>query len=210
MGILSDLKKAIFGRDEPEPVSETRMNDDQATIPADARDNYAAALEAERAQKDAFFRSHPYSPLEHEARHHFRGLKYYEPNPDLRLRLALQPVEPGPITFQTSTGDEQTYFRVGKVQFEVDGRPAELTVYRSADHDELFLPFRDAESGRETYGGGRYLEPTDLGNGEVLLDFNLAYNPYCAYSPYYSCPLPPVENWLKVPIRAGEKNYEEH
>ena len=108
---------------------------------------------------------------------------------------------------QTSTGDEQSYYRLGTVEFEVEGQPARLAVYKSAQHDELFLPFRDATSGKETYGAGRYLEPVESSDGKLLVDFNLAYNPYCAYSEHYSCPLPPLENWLKVPIRAGEKGY---
>ena len=73
--------------------------------------------------------------------------------------------------------------------------------------DELFIPFRDATSGKDTYGAGRYVEAEALGNGRYLLDFNRAYNPYCAYNDDWRCPLPPAENWLKVAIRAGEKSF---
>ena len=98
-------------------------------------------------------------------------------------------------------------YSVSQNDVKLEGEPAALAVYRSPHHDELFLPFRDATSGRETYGAGRYLEPAKLAGGRLLVDFNLAYNPYCAYSEEYSCPLPPFENHLKVAIRAGEKAY---
>jgi len=95
------------------------------------------------------------------------------------------------------------------VNFEIDGNAAKLAVYQmEGDHEGYFIPFRDETSSKETYGGGRYLEPEATANGELIVDFNLAYNPYCAYSPHFSCPIPPIENWLKVPIRAGERNYE--
>ena len=84
------------------------------------------------------------------------------------------------------------------------GEPAQLTLYASDDSDELFLPFRDSTSGHESYGAGRYLELHPHGD-DVVIDFNYAYNPNCAYDPSWSCPLPPVENWIKVPIRAGER-----
>jgi hypothetical protein len=93
------------------------------------------------------------------------------------------------------------------VHFDVDGRTATLTLFGSHDSDDLFLPFRDATSGQETYGAGRYIDVGAARDGRVTVDFNLAYNPYCAYNPSYSCPLPPRENWLDVPIRAGEQDY---
>jgi len=83
-----------------------------------------------------------------------------------------------------------------------------VTLFASPDMHELFLPFRDRTSGSETYGAGRYLEVEPPGaDGWVVVDFNLAYNPYCAYNPEWSCPIPPGENWLAVPIRAGEKTF---
>jgi hypothetical protein len=102
----------------------------------------------------------------------------------------------------------QTYERVGKIRFTVDGEPAELTVFRN-EHG-YFLPFADALAGQETYGAGRYLEPEVLPDGRLHVDFNYAYNPYCAYNELYSCPITPPENRLQVPIRAGEKIYQEH
>src|SRR5690606_19820929 len=87
-----------------------------------------------------------------------------------------------------------------------DGVAVGLTLYRDPEGGDLFLPFQDETSGNETYGAGRYLDVTALEDGRVLLDFNYAYHPFCAYNPSYSCPMPPVENRLPAPIRAGERN----
>jgi len=112
------------------------------------------------------------------------------------------------ITMQTSTGDVQDYDRYGRFSFTVEGQEAQLTIYHTG-HD-FFLPFADALAGEETYPAGRYLEPRPLGDGRFLVDFNYAYNPYCAYNERWSCPIPPAENRVKVAIRAGEKIFEEH
>jgi len=164
------------------------------------------ALERFRRQKDQFFASDPHGPLTAEQRRVFLGLAYFPENPALRLETALEEFpHKEPIEMQTSTGDVQPYVRHGRIRFSVDGQPAELTVYSS--ESGFFLPFVDAQAGKETYGAGRYLEPEPLENGKLLVDFNLAYNPYCAYNDRWSCPLTPFENRLKVPIRAGEKNF---
>ena len=107
---------------------------------------------------------------------------------------------------QTSTGSIQEYLRFGRFRFSIDGQQTELTIYEN-DH-EYFLPFADALAGKETYGAGRYLEPQRTHHGKFLIDFNYAYNPYCAYNPRWSCPIPPAENRIKVPIRAGEKVFD--
>ena len=112
------------------------------------------------------------------------------------------------LEMQTTTGDVQTYERFGRFRFTVDGEQAELTIY--ANPHGYFLPFADSSAGKETYGAGRYLEPERLPDGRFRIDFNMAYNPYCAYNELYSCPITPFENRLKVPIRAGEKVFEEH
>ena len=168
-------------------------------------------LEDFRADKDEFFRNEPQSPLTHEQRATFEGLAYYPENDALVVRGAL--VTDGvdleeEIVMQTTTGGTQTYRRAGVVRFDVDGVTAQVTLFASSDSDELFLPFRDATSGKETYGAGRYLEVEPPGPDQVVVvDLNYAYNPYCAYNPDWSCPIPPGENWLAVPIRAGEKSF---
>jgi len=162
-----------------------------------------------RKEKDEFFADHPQSPLTHEQKHSFEGLNYFPENPGLKLTVRVEEfAEKEQITMQTSTGDILTYQRYGRFQFNIEGQPAELTIYSS--EDEYFLPFADVLAGEETYGAGRYLEPHSLGNGMFLIDFNYAYNPYCAYNARWSCPITPAENRLRVPIRAGEKIFETH
>ena len=164
-------------------------------------------LQAMRQEKDDMFAHHPDSPLMPEDRGGFKGLDYFTENEALKLEVQVQefPVK-DPIEMQTSTGDIQHYERYGRFQFTVEGQPAELTIYQS-EHG-FFLPFVDSLAGKETYPAGRYLEPEPLPGGRFLVDFNLAYNPFCAYSEYYSCPLTPFENRLKLPIRAGEKTFK--
>lgn len=165
-------------------------------------------LEEFRKEKDDFFGGHPQSPLTREQKHDFHGLNYFPENADLRLEVkaAEFPVKER-IEMQTSTGDVQIYFRHSRFKFQVEGQDAELTIYES--ENGFFLPFVDSLAGKETYGAGRYLEPEPLPGGRFLIDFNMAYNPYCAYNEQWSCPLTPLENRLKVPIKAGEKLFHE-
>lgn len=160
-----------------------------------------------RKAKDEFFRTDHHSPIPHEQRHDFEGLSYFDPRPDLVFRLPVEPADGSEITVETSDGQERTHHRAGRVGFEVNGEPVELTLYDTG-HPGYFVPFRDKTSGDSTYGAGRYLDLDANEDGTVTLDFNLAYNPSCAYDDAYSCPLPPIENWLQVPIEAGEKTYE--
>jgi uncharacterized protein (DUF1684 family) len=162
-------------------------------------------LERFRTQKDEFFATHPQSPLTPEQRDEFDGLKYFPEEPKLRFELSIEEFDVKEnVQIITSTGDLREYERFGKVHFNVDGEDAELTIY-STEHG-FFVPFVDSQAGIETYGAGRYLDPEMLPNGKLELDFNLAYNPYCAYNEMYSCPLPPAENRLSVAIKAGEKS----
>ena len=168
-------------------------------------------LEDFRAEKDEFFRNQPQSPLTHEQRATFGGLAYYPENGALVVRGAL--VTDGidleeEIVMQTTSGGTQTYRRAGVVRFDVEGVTAQVTLFASADSDELFLPLRDATSGKETYEAARFLYADLPGPDQVVVvDLNNAYNPYCAYNPDWSCPIPPGENWLAAPIRAGEKTF---
>jgi uncharacterized protein (DUF1684 family) len=157
-----------------------------------------------RKEKDAFFAKDSDSPFTPEQRKSFKGLNYYPENRDLRFGLSVQefPVKET-IKMMTSTGSSQTYQRFGKIQFKVGGNDVELTIYHNKNG--FFLPFVDSMAGKETYPAGRYLEPEAIGKGKFHIDFNLAYNPYCAYNDKWSCPLTPFENHLKIPIRAGEK-----
>ena len=165
-------------------------------------------LAAYRAEKDGFFGRHPQSPLTPEQKNGFMGLQYFPENEELRLEVQVDPITAQePMQMQTSTGGVQTYVRYGRFKFQVDGQDAELTIYQN-EHG-YFLPFVDSLAGTETYPAGRYLEPEALAGNRFLVDFNLAYNPYCAYNEMWSCPITPPENRLKVPIRAGEKLFPE-
>jgi uncharacterized protein (DUF1684 family) len=163
-------------------------------------------LEQFRASKDDFFAHHPQSPLTPGQKRDFHGLDYFDENKDLQIEVHVDKFpEQEQIMIQTSTGQNQSYIRYGKFTFSVDGQQAELTLY--ASDNGFFLPFVDALAGKETYPAGRYLEPEPLPGDRFLVDFNMAYNPYCAYNEMWSCPLTPPENRLKVPIRAGEKMF---
>jgi uncharacterized protein (DUF1684 family) len=176
-------------------------------------DLWKAQLEEERREKDAFFAAHWQSPISPRDRVGFRGLDYYHPDSNYRLEIELHEHSQKEMVRVTYTkGDERDFIRWGEFQFEIGGAECVLQVYKSAAEDEqLFVPFRDTTSGKETYGGGRYLDldaarhrTTD---GKWILDFNRAYNPWCVFSEAYTCPFVPQGNWLTVPVQAGEKNY---
>lgn len=173
-------------------------------------------LLAFRAEIDDFMRWHPQSPLTHEQAHTFSGLNYYDPNPEMIVTAPVESfgADEPLIEMQTSTGAIQHYRRWGRVAFMVEGQEAIVTLYADPDGQALFLPFRDATNGAETYGAGRYLDSHRPGlrvvtGDQVEIDFNYAYNPYCAYNENFSCPLPPRDNWLTAPIRAGEKDFHQ-
>ena len=161
-------------------------------------------LEAFRAEKDDFFGRDPQSPLTRPQKMEFKGLDYFPENQSLRLEIKAEEFPSKErLEIQTSTGDVQIYFRHSRFHFRVEGQDAELTIYEGPNG--FFLPFVDSLAGKETYPAGRYLEPEPLSDGRFLIDFNMAYNPYCAYNENWSCPLTPFENRLNVPICAGEK-----
>lgn len=166
-------------------------------------------LENFRAAKDDLFREDPQSPLFTSLRATFAGLHYYPEDASLRLRLPLDTeVDHEVFAMGTSLGDREGYRRIGRVSFEREGKPCELFLYSQQENPTVcFVPFRDSTSGDDTYAAGRYLEAEIEPDGQVELDFNYAYNPYCAYNENWSCPVPPMENWLMVPIRAGERAF---
>ncbi len=167
-------------------------------------------LDQFRAQKDDFFQHDWQSPLEADQRADFHGLKYYPENPKLRIITPIGVYEDKQlVTMITSTGSAREYVKHGCFTFHVSEEPATLQVYQDADDGSLFLPFVDATAPEETYGAGRYVEVQALDDDKFLIDFNYAYNPYCAYNDKWSCPLTPKENRLKVRIEAGEKNYQQ-
>jgi hypothetical protein len=174
----------------------------------ESRQEYIDRMIRERADKDLFFKNNDESPIPDSLE--FTGLSYFPPNPDYKLSTSLAKLTTAEtITLATSDGLEKKYKKFGYAEFEFEGKKNRLLLLEMEPpfQDKLFIPFADETSGIETYGAGRYLE-VDKPTGEsVILDFNLAYNPYCAYSSDFSCPFPPVENLLFISVRAGEKKY---
>ena len=173
--------------------------------------SYQAAIGGYRAEKDAFFKSSPHSPIPEEERAAFEGLPYYPINEDLVVEgLNLEPYagsEPTSFQIPTSDGKLRPAQRAGTFSFELGGAPRRLTAYQfeGGGGDSLFVPFLDETSGHETYGAGRYLDLEPDEDGTYAIDFNLAYHPSCVYAPKYSCPLTPAENRLATRIEAGER-----
>lgn len=173
---------------------------------------YIAGIHKERAEKDQFMRSAKESPI--VDKENFKGLKYYNPDPAFRIIADLVPVQnKKTVLLSTNDGKEERYIEYAYAKFRYDGVDNQLLILEIMDtgpfRGKLFLAFGDETSAIETYGSGRYLDVARVpGSTSVTLDFNKAYNPYCAYNNTFSCPLPPRENLLKVAIRAGEKTYQ--
>lgn len=163
-----------------------------------------------RKHKDEYFASGSNSPLEHEQQHTFKALDYFDYNPELQFELDINAVEQQgePLTVDTSDGKRVDFLIAGKVSFMVGEGTYELTLLKDYDRGRFFLPFADTTNGLETYKSGRYIDPQEKPNGKLSVDFNYAYNPYCAYGEGWSCPLPPEANQLPVEIRAGEKAFK--
>lgn len=179
---------------------------------------YAREVEEFRKHKDEFFATSPQSPIPQSARvAGFAGLKYYPPDLTYRLEAQCVPFDtPDIVPLGTTQGEIRRYVRYAELRFTVIGEDCRLTAFKNADDPgttELFIPFRDATSGGETYGAGRYVEAEEDQSSEpgvahpLIVDFNLAYSPWCACSDAYSCTLPPAENRLAIPIMAGELLY---
>lgn len=170
-------------------------------------------IEMERMGKDEFLGGNLQSPIPMMKRRKFAGLDYYAPDPDYRFELELhEHVEKKPVDIEDTQGGMRHFLRWGEFRFVMDGQECALQAYKSDPGEtRLFIPFKDATSGRETYGAGRYLDLEEehyFMDGKWILDLNQAYNPWCAYNENYSCPFVPPENWLKVPVPAGEKTYQ--
>ena len=164
-------------------------------------------LEAFRKRRDTFFLKHPRSPLSVEQKKDFQGMDYFPENPSLELVVEIERFEEKEeIQIETTTGDTQTFARIGRFKFDVEGQETELILY--AGEKGYFLPFTDALAGKETYKIGRYVEVKPMTEDRFRIDFNMAYNPFCAYSEGHSCLIPPDENHIDVPIRAGEKVFD--
>jgi len=191
------------------------MIDEQHTVPDLA---YRAAIEQEWAEDDAYFRTSPDSPLLPEEREGFAGIPHFPIDEAWRMRgLGLEPYTggaPADFEMEATRGEPRPAVRAGQFRFTVDGGEHRLVVYQfivDGELDErLFLPFRDATTGVETYPAGRYVEVVQEGAGSWTLDFNRCYHPSCVYNPRYSCPVTPPENRLAIRVEAGARLGELH
>lgn len=173
---------------------------------------YSKAILAERKEKNEFMKNSAGSPFG-DQKASFDSLKYFAPDQKYKVVASLKPVENKKvIVLPTSSGEENRYLEYATVEFELEGTPCKLLILEVMDsgpaRGTLFLAFADGTSTKETYGAGRYLDLKKIpGSTSITLDFNKAYNPYCAYADNFSCPLPPKENVLEIRIEAGEKSY---
>ena len=166
-----------------------------------------------REARDELFRRHPQSPIPPDERASFAGLPFFDYDPSARVSAKVVPAENEHHDIATSGDGTYGFTRFGMARFELGNRPFELECYWLDGYGGgLFVPFRDGTAGKQSYGAGRYLLDTvkgsDLGmagDGGLILDFNFAYNPSCAYDPQWVCPLAPPQNRLEVEIRAGER-----
>lgn len=171
---------------------------------------YTSRLKQERIAKDKFFKEDGQSPIEKKSA--FKGLAYFEIDNAFKVTAELI-LDNAEKKYAISTTDNKadTLIKFGVAKFTLGGKVNQLTLFKTENSRLFFLPFRDLTSGKQTYGGGRYLDvpQSDMLANKVVLDFNLAYQPYCAYNYTYICPVPPLENVLNIEITAGEKLIQE-
>lgn len=175
-------------------------------------ETWKRALLRFREGKDEFLKNGHGSPFSRSSHGWAGPLKYFDPDPSFRFEARLErSSDSSSAIMTTSKGTRQLFNRVGRFGLAIEGQPVSLYAYQSAEREDprLFIPFRDKTSGVESYAAARYLDFEVEHDDNYAVDFNYAYNPYCAYSEEYTCPLPPTENWLKVAVRAGEKKYHD-
>ena len=167
-----------------------------------------------RKERDLFFKGHQRSPLLPQDKKAFKGLRYYPFDPKYVFsgqieRFVFHVDNPKYYAiFLTNKGTNKRYLRYGRFRFSLEGREHTIEIYKSILSDSLFIPFKDDTNEKEIYEGGRYIDAEILPDYQMILDFNTAYNPSCAYNEKFVCVLPPRENMLDVEIRAGEKNFK--
>ncbi len=156
------------------------------------------------------------SPLTKKDLATFKGLDFYPVRKKFRVKAKFTRMENAlPFKMKTTTDRAPEYVKYGELEFMLDGKKIKVTVYQSIRlkekyKDYLFLPFRDLTSGKTSYGGGRYVDLKIPEGNTIIIDFNKAYNPYCAYNHRYSCVVPPAENFIDVKIKAGVMRFREH
>ncbi|MEA2096902.1 MAG: DUF1684 domain-containing protein [Candidatus Cloacimonadota bacterium] len=176
-------------------------------------ENYKREIKKGRIGKDNFFKTHIQSPIPQEERENFTKLNYFEPDLNYRFELEMTELtEKAEVKIEDTGGNLRDFLKWGKFTFKINEQEYVLYAYKSNETEtRLFIPFKDATSGKETYGAGRYIDLEEERHkfaNKWILDLNMATNPWCAYSNNYVCPLIPFENILKVKILAGEKSYK--
>lgn len=167
-----------------------------------------------RKERDDFFKNHVRSPLISKEKKNFKGLHYYPFDPQYvffgQIERFIFHIENPKYyaTFLTNKGTNKRYLRYGKIRYHLNGKEYAVEIYKSILSDNLFIPFKDLTNGKETYEGGRYIDAEILPGYKMVLDFNMAYHPSCAYNEKFICALPPRENMLDIPIKAGERNFK--
>ena len=177
--------------------------------------NYVSVITKERKQKDIEMLTDDKSPIPNDEKATFKKLNYYKPKTKFRKEAKFTRFDQATrFLMKTTTERLPEYSLYGVVNFKYKGKNYSLNVYQNIElvkrpgYDKhLFVPFNDETNEKETYGGGRFLDLTETGSDTMVIDFNLAYNPYCAYNHKYSCPIPPKENNLEIKITAGEKKW---
>lgn len=181
------------------------------TPAVDSSDVYTLELLKDRLVKDKDLLSNPSTPIKASDMGTFRGLAYYPPDKRFALPVVLQRLgTPEEIVMATSKDKPRLMLYIGDFRFTLQGKDCALRVYApkdTSDGNYWFIPFTDLTTGGDSYEGGRYIDIEDTRSDSTFLDFNYAYNPYCAYNERYDCPIPPAENALPVAITAGEKRY---
>ena len=174
--------------------------------PSQGIDNeYVKFIQNLRSDKDSYFKKDTASPIKDKL--NFKGLKYFEVNIDFKITGKIDKVTSGQtINVMMSGGEVEEYEAYGNVKFEIEGVKCTLKIFKTPEGN-LFLPFKDLTSNKETYGAGRYLDfgVNDVKDNQISIDFNKAYHPYCAYNQTFTCPVPPAENTLNVVVKAGER-----
>lgn len=176
--------------------------------PADPAAQYAQTITKARAHKDEAFRNQPDEPVPPAQFDRFLPLSYYPPDQEFQVPASFRPsATRTPVKIPTSTGKLRDMEVVGTLEFTLKGQKFAMLALTEAGTppDRLFVPFTDTTSGTETYGAGRYLEIERSATGIYVIDFNLAFHPFCYYNSSYDCPYPPAQNRLPIPIKAGEK-----
>ena len=175
-------------------------------------EDYLEEVQKKRQEIIDFMENDPDSPFHKKGEIEYTGLNFFDIDPTFNVKARIEKLQsPVPFDIQMTNGETARYFKYAIAHFTIDNKSQKLFLLKSEsffDEPWLFLPFYDETSADETYGGGRFLNVEYHDEKEIYIDFNLAYNPYCAYTDSYRCPIPPAENKVSAKIPAGERNYK--